>query len=76
MSAYTKEVYNADEQEGKAYDVLGMWLATLDKDDNGNYILADQVDMAITIAYLAYQKGVSASPCGLYNTSDSIINLA
>lgn len=76
MSAYTKEVYNADEQEGKAYDVLGMWLATLDKDDNGNYVLNDQVDMAITIAYLAYQKGVSASPCGLYNTSNSIINLA
>lgn len=76
MSAYTKEVYNADEQDGKTYDVLGMWLATLDKDDNGNYVLSDQVDMAITIAYLAYQKGVSASPCGLYNANDCIIIFA
>lgn len=76
MSAYTKEVHDEDEQADKAYDVLGMWLATLNKDDNGNYVLQDQVDMAVAIAYLAYQKGVSASPCGLYIASDSIIKLA
>lgn len=76
MSAYKKEVYDEDEQAGKTYDVLGMWLATLNKDDNGNCVLQDQVDMAVAIAYLAYQKGVSASPCGLYTASDSIIKLA
>lgn len=76
MSAYTKEVHDEDEQADKAYDVIGMWLATLNKDDNGNYVLQDQVDMAVAIAYLAYQKSVSASPCGLYTASDSIIKLA
>lgn len=88
MRAYKKSVYHSavcggencahhvDEEDGKIYNIVEMWLSSLEKDANGDYVLNDAVDMAIAISYVAYSQGVTApTPIGAYTESVSTISL-
>lgn len=73
MSKYTKSV-----DDGKTYNVLQKWVDTLKKDSDGNYVLADGVDMAVAICYVyATEKGldVPPTPIGSYSSATSVISL-
>ncbi len=71
MSAYVKTTDNSTK-----YDIIGKWIATLTVDENGNYVLADSVDMAVAIAYVAYSQGVTApTPVGAFTASVPCIEL-
>ena len=71
MSAYVKST-----DDSTKYDIIGKWIATLTVDENGNYVLADSVDLAIAIAYVAYSQGVAApTPVGVFTTSVPCIEL-
>ena len=73
MTKYTKAV-----DDGRTYNVIQKWLDTIKKDDAGNYVLADGVDMAVAICYVyATEKGldVPPTPVGLYGDSTAVIAL-
>lgn len=73
MTNYTKSV-----DDGKTYNVLQKWVDTLEKDSDGNYVLADGVDMAVAICYVyASEIGLDAppTPIGSYNSATSVISL-
>lgn len=73
MSKYTKSV-----DDGKTYNVLQKWVDTLKKDSDGNYVIADGVDMAVAICYVyATEKGldVPPTPVGSYSSATSVISL-
>lgn len=88
MEHYVKEVYHSqvctgedckyhiDEQDGQVYNIVTMWRETLKKDENGKYVISNNVDMAVAIAYIAHVYGVEApTPLGLYNAAQACINL-
>lgn len=88
MTKYQKEVYHGavctgdgcehhvDEQDGQVYDLVATWLSTLQKTDDGKYVLADCVDLAVAVAYLAYESGIQApTPCGAYSSALPVISL-
>lgn len=88
MEHYVKEVYHSqvctgedckyhiDEQDGQVYNIVTMWRETLKKDENGKYIISNNVDMAVAIAYIAHVYGVEApTPLGLYNAAQACIDL-
>lgn len=71
MSAYVKST-----DDNTKYDVIGKWIATLAIDKDGNYVLADSVDMSVAIAYVAFSQGVTApTPVGTFTTSTPCIKL-
>lgn len=73
MTKYTKSV-----DDGKTYNVLQKWVDTLEKDSDGNYVLADGVDMAVAICYVyATEIGldVPPTPVGSYSSATSVISL-
>lgn len=73
MTNYTKSV-----DDGKTYNVLQKWVDTLEKDSDGNYVLADGVDMAVAICYVyASEIGLDAppTPIGSYSSATSVIFL-
>lgn len=88
MEHYVKEVYHSqvctgedckyhiDEQDGQVYNIVTMWRETLKKDENGKYVISNNVDMAVAIAYIAHVYGVEApTPLGLYNAAQACIDL-
>ena len=88
MEHYVKEVYHSqvctgedckyhiDEKDGQVYNVVTMWRETLKKDENGKYVISNNVDMAVAIAYIAHVYGVEApTPLGLYNAAQACIDL-
>lgn len=88
MEHYVKEVYHSqvctgedckyhiDEQDGQIYNIVTMWRETLKKDENGKYVISNNVDMAVAIAYIAHVYGVEApTPLGLYNAAQACIDL-
>lgn len=73
MTKYTKSV-----DDGKTYNVLQKWVDTLEKDSDGNYVLADGVDMAVAICYVyATTMGLNVppTPIGSYSSATSVISL-
>lgn len=71
MSAYVKST-----DDTAKYNIIGKWIATLTVDENGNYVLADSVDLAVAIAYVAYSQGVAApTPVGAFTASVPCIEL-
>ena len=73
MTKYTKSV-----DDGKTYNVLQKWVDTLEKDSDGNYVLADGVDMAVAICYVyATTMGLNVppTPVGSYSSATSILSL-
>lgn len=73
MTKYTKSV-----DDGKTYNVLQKWVDTLEKDSDGNYVLADGVDMAVAICYVyATEIGLNVppTPVGSYSSATSVISL-
>jgi len=73
MTKYTKSV-----DDGKTYNVLQKWVDTLEKDSDGNYVLADVVDMAVAICYVyATEMGLNVppTPVGFYSSATSVISL-
>lgn len=73
MTKYTKSV-----DDGKTYNVLQKWVDTLEKDSDGNYVLADGVDMAVAICYVyATTMGleVPPTPVGSYSSATSVLSL-
>ena len=73
MSKYTKSV-----DDGKTYNVLQKWVDTLEKDSDGNYVLADGVDMAVAICYVyATTMGLNIppTPVGSYSSATSVLSL-
>ncbi len=73
MTKYTKSV-----DDGKTYNVLQKWVDTLEKDSDGNYVLADSVDMAVAICYVyASEIGLDTppTPIGSYSSATSVISL-
>lgn len=73
MTKYTKSV-----DDGKTYNVLQKWVDTLEKDSDGNYVLADGVDMAVAICYVyATEIGldVPPTPVGSYSSATSVLSL-
>lgn len=88
MEHYVKEVYHSqvctgedckyhiDEKDGQVYNIVTMWRETLKKDENGKYVISNNVDMAVAIAYIAHVYGVEApTPLGLYNAAQACIDL-
>ncbi len=88
MEHYVKEVYHSqvctgedckyhiDEQDGQVYNIVTMWRETLKKDENGKYVISNNVDMAVAIAYIAHVYGVEApTPLGLYTAAQACIDL-
>lgn len=88
MEHYVKEVYHSqvctgedckyhiDEQDGQVYNIVTMWRESLKKDENGKYVISNNVDMAVAIAYIAHVYGVEApTPLGLYNAAQACIDL-
>lgn len=88
MEHYVKEVYHSqvctgedckyhiDEKDGQVYNIVTMWRETLKKDENGKYVISNNVDMAVAIAYIAHVYGVEApTPLGLYNATQACIDL-
>lgn len=88
MEHYVKEVYHSqvctgedckyhiDEQDGQVYNIVTMWRETLKKDENGKYVISNDVDMAVAIAYIAHVYGVEApTPLGLYTAAQACIDL-
>lgn len=88
MEHYVKEVYHSqvctgedckyhiDEQDGQVYNIVTMWRETLKNDENGKYVISNNVDMAVAIAYIAHVYGVEApTPLGLYNAAQACIDL-
>lgn len=88
MEHYVKEVYHSEvctgdeckyhieETDGQVYNIVTLWRETLKKDDDGNYVIDNVVDMAVAIAYIAHSKGIKApSPMGVYNPTEAIISL-
>lgn len=73
MTKYTKSV-----DDGKTYNVLQKWVDSLKKDSDGNYVLADGVDMAVAICYVyATKMGLTTppSPIGSYSSAVSVLSL-
>lgn len=73
MTKYTKSV-----DDGKTYNVLQKWVDTLEKDSDGNYVLADGVDMAVAICYVyATEIGLNVppTPVGSYSSATSVLSL-
>lgn len=73
MTKYTKSV-----DDGKTYNVLQKWVDTLEKDSDGNYVLADGVDMAVAICYVyATTMGLNIppTPVGSYSSATSVLSL-
>lgn len=73
MTKYTKSV-----DDGKTYNVLQKWVDTLEKDSDGNYVLADGVDMAVAICYVyATTMGLNVppTPVGSYSSATSVLSL-
>ena len=73
MTKYTKSV-----DDGKTYNVLQKWVDTLEKDSDGNYVLADGVDMAVAICYVyAAEIGLNVppTPVGSYSSATSVLSL-
>lgn len=73
MTKYTKSV-----DDGKTYNVLQKWIDTLEKDSDGNYVLADGVDMAVAICYVyATTMGLNVppTPVGSYSSATSVLSL-
>lgn len=73
MTKYTKSV-----DDGKTYNVLQKWVDTLEKDSDGNYVLADGVDMAVAICYVyATTMGLNVppTPVGSYSSATSVLFL-
>ena len=59
----------------KTYDVFALWQNGLTLKD-GNYVIDNFKDMAVAIAYIALQKGVTApTPVGLYADGIAVITL-
>lgn len=88
MEHYVKEVYHSqvctgedckyhiDEKDGQVYNIVTMWRETLKKDENGKYVISNNVDMAVAIAYIAHVYGIEApTPLGLYNAAQACIDL-
>lgn len=73
MTKYTKSV-----DDGETYNVLQKWVDTLKKDSDGNYVLADGVDMAVAICYVyATKMGLDTppTPIGSYSSAVSVLSL-
>lgn len=73
MTKYTKSV-----DDGKTYNVLQKWVDSLKKDSDGNYVLADGVDMAVAICYVyASKMGLDTppTPIGSYSSAVSVLSL-
>lgn len=73
MTKYTKSV-----DDGKTYNVLQKWVDSLKKDSDGNYVLADGVDMAVAICYVyATKMGLDTppTPIGSYSSAVSVLSL-
>lgn len=71
MTKYTKSISN-----GTTYNLVDGWLKTLAKDTDENYVIADPVDMAIAISYIAKVNGIDApTPVGLYSSTLAVISL-
>lgn len=71
MTKYTKST-----DESTTYNLVDEWLKTLEKDTDGNYVIADPVDMAIAISYIAKVNGINApTPVGLYSSALAVISL-
>ena len=73
MTNYTKSV-----EDGKTYNVLQKWVDTLEKDSDGNYVLADGVDMAVAICYVyasEIELDTPPTPIGSYSSATSVISL-
>lgn len=73
MTKYTKSV-----DDGKTYNVLQKWVDSLKKDSDGNYVLADGVDMALAICYVyATKMGLDTppTPIGSYSSAVSVLSL-
>ncbi|MDE6302791.1 MAG: hypothetical protein K2M36_04305 [Clostridia bacterium] len=64
------------EGEPTEYNIISLWLDNLDTDENGNYIIKGNIDMAVAICYLASINGIEApTPLGVYNSADKVIEI-
>ncbi|MDE7078626.1 MAG: hypothetical protein K2O95_00740 [Clostridia bacterium] len=70
------EVAEPVEGEPTVYNVISLWRDNLNVDDDGNYVIKGNLDMAVAIAYLAYINGIDApSPLGAFNSADKVISI-
>lgn len=70
------EVAKPVEGEPKVYNIISLWLDSLDTDDDGNYVIKGNIDMAVAICYLAHINGIEApTPLGVYDSADKVIKL-
>ena len=64
------------EGEPTRYNVISLWRDNLKVDEDGNFVIEGNLDMAVAIAYLAYINGVEApSPLGVFNSADKVISI-
>ena len=88
MEHYVKEVYHSEvckgdecqhhieEKDGQVYNVVTLWRESLKKDENGKYIISNNLDMAVAISYIAKVEGSDApTPIGVYSKDLAVISL-
>lgn len=64
------------EGEPDTYNIISLWLDNLNTDENGNYVIKGNIDMAVAICYLAHINGIEApTPLGVYNSADKVIKI-
>lgn len=64
------------EGEPTRYNIISLWRDNLKVDDDGNFIITSNLDMAVAIAYLAHINGVEApSPLGAFSSVDKVISI-
>lgn len=73
MENYT--VAKPVEGEPTQYNIISLWRDNL-ATDGGKYVIDNNIDMAVAIAYLAYINGTEApTPFGVYSAETKVINL-
>ena len=64
------------EGDPTVYNIISLWRNNLKVDDDGNYVISGNLDMAVAIAYLAHINGIEApSPLGAYNSAEKVISI-
>ena len=62
--------------EPTKYNIISLWRDTLKLDDSGNFVIENNIDMAVAIAYPAFINGVEApTPLGAYSVNTKVITL-
>ena len=82
MEHYTKVEPLVDEEKGifedgtEQFNVITFWQNNLEKSETGEYIISNNLDAAVAIAYIAKYSGVEApSPIGKYSKDNAVITL-